>query len=571
MSEFDINDSSITDDSFPDTIYAPTESEDSGSDVNEASPSEAISEEEYEKDFAEESAVEEIVSERASEDNFAAAEASEDTLPPEAGYESQAQQYGAPSPGFAPPPPQYTAPQYTAPQYGQPQYQPYQGGYPKYQPHPQTSRGYYQPETNEYVYSPQPPKKKGNGGKAFLITIVCLLSVFVIAVGAVSVYNFIGLYTGSLRPNYFYDPNEKHDKPQIDDHRNDEDPSDGPVDGVGNDNDAKPTVSTPVAIRDYPNIEQLAAPEDAMKIPDIYDKVSPSVVGVSCEVRGGTQTGTGFVISEDGYIVTNAHVIENYISVMIVDSDLNEYEAEVVGSDSQTDIAVLKVDPEGQDLVAVEFGISTDLRIGELAIAIGNPLGFELYGTMTTGIISGLNRTVTIGDNTMNLLQTSATINRGNSGGPLIDAYGRVIGITSAKVDTTYGESLGFAIPIDEAIPIIENLIKYGYVPGRPSLGIFSSQDITSLFSLYYRLPEGVYVLAVTPDSGAAKAGILPGDVIIGIQGESITSMDELNAIKNQYAVGDTVTLTIYRNRQNFDVEVVLSESTPENSVYPGE
>lgn len=546
MSEFDVNDNDLTNEGgSPDTEYSLEPAENS-----------------YESEATDST-------ENAFEEAAPAEEIFEEAEPAEASAEPiyRAEPAPAPIPEPAPVPPTYTAPQYA-----NPYQQPYPNNYQPYQQHPQTSRGYYRPDTNEYVYSPNPPKKKGNGGKILLITIVCLLSAFVISVASISVYNFIGLYTGSTGINDFY--GGKDDKPNhsdTDDKHDDLNDPDDPNNTEDNDIAAKPTITEPVAIRDYPNIEQLAAPEDAMSIPDIYDKVSPSVVGVSCSVRGGTQTGTGFVISEDGYIVTNAHVIENYISVMIVDSDLNEYEAEVIGSDAQTDIAVLKIDPSSRDLVAVDFGISGDLRIGELAIAIGNPLGFELYGTMTTGIISGLNRTVTIGDNTMNLLQTSATINHGNSGGPLIDAYGRVIGITSAKVDTTYGESLGFAIPIDEAIPIIESLIKYGYVPGRPSLGIFSSQDITSLFSLYYRLPEGVYVLAVTPGSGAEKAGIRAGDVIIGIAGESITSMDELNAIKNQYAVGDTVTLTIYRGGQNFDVDVVLSETTPENSVYPGE
>lgn len=474
------------------------------------------------------------------------------------------------------PPYSYTVPPYQQ-QYQQQQY----GSYNQYNPYQQPSQGYYQPNTNEYIYSPQPPKKKSNAGKAALIIIASMLAVFVIAVAGISAYTFINGYDFKFGTNPFADqrgdslttdPSEKID---VDKHafRQDEDEEE-----IDDDDDDSRSVSSnkqnvasgPVQIRDFPSIEQLAAPDDAMSLPDIYDKVSPSVVGVSTTVRGGTQTGTGFVISDDGYIVTNAHVIDGYLSVMIVDSDLNEYEAEVIGSDTQTDIAVLRVDPEQYDLVPVEFGISSDLRIGEVAIAIGNPLGFELYGTITTGVISGLNREVTISDNTMTLMQTSASINNGNSGGPLIDAYGRVIGITSAKINTIYGESLGFAIPIDEAIPIVQNLIQYGYVIGRPSIGI-SAQDVTSLISLYYRLPQGVYVIDVTSGSGADDAGIIPGDVIIGIEGESITSMSELNNIKNKYKVGDTITLTIYRsadgvplNGENFDVDVVLTEAAPE-------
>lgn len=296
-----------------------------------------------------------------------------------------------------------------------------------------------------------------------------------------------------------------------------------------------------------------------MGLPDIYDKVSPSVVGVSCTLPRGTATGTGIIISEDGYIITNAHVIEDAVSVMIVDNELNEYTATVIGSDEQTDLAVLKIDATG--LVACEFGSSKDLRIGELAVVIGNPLGFELYGTMTSGIISGLNRTINIGDKKMTLIQTNASINNGNSGGPLINSYGQIIGVTSAKVASIYGEGLGFAIPIDEAIPIINDLMKYGYVTGRPIIGI-SGEDINAITALYYRLPQGVCVRFVTPDSGAEAAGIKAGDIIIGANGQSITTMDELNAIKNNFSAGDTITLTIYRDNANMDVDIVLGEVT---------
>lgn len=459
--------------------------------------------------------------------------------------------------------------------------QPYQQNPPynrQYGQAQQPSMGYYQPHTNEYIYSPAPSSKKSKAGKIALICIAAILTVFVFSVGIYSVFTIGERYSiDQFSDNLFADrdgSSSKKDDDYIDDHRNDTE-IEGEDEIPEENHSAQNVAVTPTPVRDYPSLEQLSAPSDAMSLPDIYDKVIQSVVGVSCYVEGGTQTGTGFVIdAEEGYIVTNAHVIEDYVTVMIVDHDLNEYEAEVIGFDTQSDIAVLRIDPSDKDLVAVDLGTSDDLRIGELAIAIGNPLGFDLYGTMTTGIISGLDRTVTISDITMNLLQTSASINNGNSGGPLIDAYGRVIGITSAKVASTYGESLGFAIPIDEAIPIIENLIQYGYVIGRPSIGI-SGQDISELLSLYLRLPQGILVHSVTPGSGAEAAGIMPEDVIIGIQGETITNMNELNNIKNQYSVGDTITLTIYRivprsdtvgrsKGESFDVEVVLGESTPE-------
>lgn len=466
----------------------------------------------------------------------------------------------------------YTAPQSDAGSYvSQPQQNYYQPQQPYQVPYQQPSQGYYRPQTNEYVYAPQAPKKKSGAGKAVFIAIIGILSVFVISVASISGYSYYQRVKAAqekpFRPGASDVPMDEHEFRHDSD---EEEVEDLPEDNSAG-NSADSIKNEPDKIRDFPTLEQLAIPDDAMSIPDIYDKVSPSVVGVSCNIKGGTQTGTGFIISEDGYIVTNAHVIEDYVAVMIVDGDMNEFEAEVIGSDSQTDIAVLKIDPSGKDLVPVEFGKSSELRIGELAIAIGNPLGFDLYGTMTTGIISGLDRSVTIGDNTMNLLQTSASINRGNSGGPLIDAYGRVIGITSAKIDSTYGESLGFAIPIDEALPIVRNLIEYGYVIGRPSIGI-NGRDISEILSTFMGVPQGVYVWTVTAGSGADLAGIMPEDIIIGIEGHTITSMNELNAIKNQYSVGDTVTLTIYRtysyewggrDGKSFDVEVVLTEAMP--------
>lgn len=429
---------------------------------------------------------------------------------------------------------------------------------------PESAPAYAHTEyTNEYVYTPDAPaKKQTNAGRVILGIVAALLSIFVVVVVTVSVYsaiienNGIDINIDKQQNNTVVDgegrnPHENLPGVDITD-ENDPEVSEVPAD------DASTDVSD-VSSREYPTLEQLAAPEDALSIPDIYDKVSPSVVGVSCTLGNSTATGTGIIISSDGYIITNAHVIEDAKTVMIVDSNSDQYEATVIGYDTQTDLAVLKIEAEG--LVACEFGISGELRIGELAVAIGNPLGFDLYGTITSGIISGLNRTLTIGENTMNLIQTNASINSGNSGGPLIDAYGRVIGITSAKVASLYGEGLGFAIPIDEALPIINDLMEHGYVTGRPMIGI-SGEDITPIMSMYYRLPEGVYVRFIEPESGAEKAGIKAGDIVIGAAGETITNMDELNDIKNRYSAGDTLTLTIYRDGKSIDVDVVLDEAT---------
>lgn len=434
---------------------------------------------------------------------------------------------------------------------------------PVYQQQIQQPSQYTQPNrTNEYIYNnyESAPKKTSNAGKITLGIIASVLAVFVISVVSISAYVSIADrdYRDDRQNNVVISPNLPNDTPSENNKNNAAKPnSDTNVEKNGT-KESDEAVSNKV----YPTLEQLAAPSDSMGLPDIYDKVSPSVVGVSCTLQRGTATGTGIIISEDGYIITNAHVIEDAVSVMIVDNEFNEYTATVIGSDEQTDLAVLKIDASG--LVACEFGSSEDLRIGELAVVIGNPLGFELYGTMTSGIISGLNRTITIGDKKMTLIQTNASINNGNSGGPLINSYGQIIGVTSAKVASIYGEGLGFAIPIDEAIPIINDLMKYGYVTGRPIIGI-SGEDINAITALYYRLPQGVCVRFVTPDSGAEAAGVKAGDIIIGANGQSITTMDELTAIKNNFSAGDTITLTIYRDNVNIDVDVVLGEVTQSN------
>lgn len=417
---------------------------------------------------------------------------------------------------------------------------------------------------NEYIYnnSSEPEgSRQSKGGKIALGIIAAVLAVFVVSVTSISAY----IAVTENRP----DPNSQPDGSNLSIF-----PSRPPENGMVTDpatsgaeddiltDENRPVESAPANVssqRSYPSLEQLAAPEDAMGLPDIYDKVSPSVVGVSCTLARSSATGTGIIISEDGYIITNAHVVEDAVSIMIVDYRLNEYEAKVVGADAQTDLAVLKVEASG--LVPCEFGKSGELRIGELAVVIGNPLGLDLYGTMTTGIISGLNRTITIGENKMTLIQTQASINKGNSGGPLINAYGQIIGITSAKVNSAYGEGLGFAIPIDEALPIVDDLMEYGYVTGRPMIGI-SGEDITYIMSLYYRLPQGVCVRFITPESGAETAGIKAGDIIIGVNDSSISTMDELMTAKNQFTAGDIITLNIYRDGVSMNIDVVLGETT---------
>lgn len=338
-----------------------------------------------------------------------------------------------------------------------------------------------------------------------------------------------------------------------------------------------------------PSLLSIASRKDAMQLPDIVDKIMPSVVGVSATfnvvttvtnwsffgLQQGTEekqyrsTGTGIIMKEDGYIVTNAHVVytDEYkagqaseVSVLL--SDETRHDAKIIAYDKETDIAILKIDASG--LTPAEFGDSNDLRVGELVVAVGNPLGFELFGSVTFGIVSALNREITVNEKTMSLIQTDAAINSGNSGGPLLNSCGQVIGINSAKMSSSYNqenvEGLGFAIPITDAKVIIDDLIENGYVTGRPKLG-FSSYDISEIRSIYTGYPMGVCVCDLEKGGAADLAGIRVNDVIIEIDNEPVTTAKEMNKIKDRHKAGDTINITINRDGQDIRLQVTLQES----------
>lgn len=309
-------------------------------------------------------------------------------------------------------------------------------------------------------------------------------------------------------------------------------------------------------INSAPSLIELASRSNAMSIPEIVEKVTPSVVGIT----SAAGTGSGIIMSEDGYIITNAHVVESADTVSVLLHDDSEHNAIIIGTDSRTDLAVIKIN--APSLIPAEFGNSDELLVGEAVIAVGNPLGFDFYGSVTGGIISGLDRSLTIDDITLTLIQTDAAINGGNSGGPLVNTYGQVIGINSAKVAGTIAEGMGFAIPMNNAKPIVDDLINNGYVTGRPLIGI-SGFDIDERTARYYNMPLGVYVAQLSPSSPASLAGIRVGDIIVGINGVDITSMTELNEIKNKFRPDDSVILSVSRNGVISDFSVTLSEEKP--------
>lgn len=319
---------------------------------------------------------------------------------------------------------------------------------------------------------------------------------------------------------------------------------------------------------EYKSVISFSEQKKELSVPEIVKKAKPSVVGISAvftETTGGT--GTGIIISSDGYVVTNAHVVRahsdsGYIlagKVTVVTADNEEYPAEIVGTDPRTDLAVLKINSAGKKLVPAEFGDSSKLSEGELAVAIGNPLGFELYGSVTCGIVSALNRQITIEEYEMTLIQTDAAINPGNSGGPLLNSCGQVIGINSSKIISDYAEGLGFAIPITSAKPIIDELMQNGYVTGRARIGI-SGEDVGESNAAYYGLPEGVYVRYIEKNSAAEASGIEVGDIIVAADGENVRTMRELNEIKESFNSGEKLALTVFRDGERVEVTVILGE-----------
>lgn len=322
-----------------------------------------------------------------------------------------------------------------------------------------------------------------------------------------------------------------------------------------------------ISLEDYSNTGIYAA-----------NKVLPSIVGITVEYTvnspyygysmksSASASGSGVIISEDGYILTNNHIVNtsstssyyqvsqaNKVTVKLYNDD-TIYDATIVGTDETTDLAVIKIEKTG--LPAAELGNSDSVKVGEFSMAIGNPLGME--STVTAGIISAVNRTITSDNRNYTVIQTDAAINSGNSGGALVNSKGQVIGINTLKLSGTGIEGIGFAIPINSTVDIYKQLISDGKVK-RPYIGI-SGRDINEQTAKQYKLVEGVYIVSVEPYSSAEKAGLKSYDVITEVDGKKITSMDELNEIKNSHKIGDIINLKVYRDNNYIDVQVTLGE-----------
>ena len=397
------------------------------------------------------------------------------------------------------------------------------------------------------------PRKSYGGLVALLLVVVILLCGIISALSVLNVKLFAELEALSVpKEDSLSFINESEDQHPLSVF----DPS-APTDAAIIDQGADDSFILMPSPQSVPNVVQ----EGGLSLQDIYEKTINSVVSISSQGPDRSGTGTGVIISRLGYIVTNCHVVEGAQSVTVRLTDERSFAATIIGSDAVSDLAVLHI--SAADLTPAEFGDSAVLRVGDSVAAIGDPLGEEFRGTLTNGIVSAINRDVTTGGRTLTLIQTNAALNSGNSGGPLINCYGQVIGINTMKIgdyaSASGVEGLGFAIPVSTVKEVVDQLIAQGYVSGRPTLGL-SGESITKFDRYYFHIPEGLYLTGVDEHSDAFLQGIAPGDILISLEGQVITTQNQLDVIVNSCAIGDTLTAVIYRNSQEETITLTVTE-----------
>ena len=308
---------------------------------------------------------------------------------------------------------------------------------------------------------------------------------------------------------------------------------------------------------------------------DIYEMATKQVVGIRTEITmtnffgmtsSGAVSGSGFIISDDGYILTNYHVVEEAakgkLDIQVMTYDGTAYSATIVGTEASNDVAVLKIDAEG--LSAASFGNSDSIYVGDTVYAVGNPLG-ELEFSMSTGHVSAKDRVITTKENeSINMFQIDAAVNEGNSGGPVFDAGGKVIGIVTAKYSDTGVEGLGFAIPINDVKSIADDLINKGYVTGKAFMGVSVETRYNAMYSQYYGMPLGAYVAEVTAGSAAETAGLQKGDIITAIGEYTVEDYSDLKTALRHFSAFDTTELTVYRAGEELHLSIVFDEEKPD-------
>ena len=423
----------------------------------------------------------------------------------------------------------------------------------------EAAANYSDPYTNPYASSqyaastqipytadtyPAPPKKKSSAGKKVALIAGALALTLCVGIGG----GFFGAYLAGNKDNLYTS--------QTSASQNSDNKNDSALQIIqASDTEVAPTTIQEVALKVKDSVVEITTETTT------YDSFYGQYISQAA--------GSGVIISADGYILTNNHVIDGATSITVRLTNSKTYKAELIGKDATLDVALLKIDET--DLTTAVFGDSSKLSVGQTAIAIGNPLG-QLGGTVTDGIISALDREIEIDGKTMNLLQTNAAINPGNSGGGLFDSNGNLIGIVVAKSSSTSSgtsvEGLGFAIPVNDIIDILSDLKTKGYVSSRPYLGV-NLVDITDESTMFmYRVDRaGVYVSSVTDGAAAKKAGIEVGDCITKINDKEVTSSSALKAELSKYKAGDTIKITVYRDGETKTLDVTLDEKTyDENS-----
>ena len=445
-------------------------------------------------------------------------------------------------------------------------------GYTKNENGTLTSCYEWNSEQNAQKAQPQKEKnqkKSRDSGHGFRVFLTVILSVFTISIVTMSA--MVIHYISSENENGSNQASESKQTSAL---------------AESNEKTSFVTSSPNYVVRDFAEFEG-----KTLSIPEIAAKCTPSSVGIISEVEVSYNypfyfapstsiaeaSGSGFIYSADGYVVTNHHVIEDAKKIKVILYDGSEYEAALVGSDSLSDVALLKIEvPEDVTLIPMEIGNSDDLIVGEPVVAIGCPAGIEFIGTVTDGIISAINRDIEITDNygntqkIMTLIQTNATINHGNSGGPLINSRGEVIGINTLKLAQDY-EGIGFSIPINGAVSIINQLIEHGKVIERTEDAFVSSKGIIGINGTeisedeaeYYGIPKGVLVLQIDRDSSAAKNGLRRGDIITHYNGKEVSTVADINSAKGNARAGTEATITVYRVDENndgksFDIKFTL-------------
>jgi serine protease Do len=412
---------------------------------------------------------------------------------------------------------------------------------------PQNGTPNYNPPMSGYHVTPEPPKKQKKSGGAKTVAAVALVCVLA-----------GGLCGGAVATML---------------NRNTTNVTEAPVEDEASTEESAAETEEPTVFKTSTIDVKTNSTTTNMTPQDVYENYVNAVVAISNEgtttnifgqVSATASSGSGMIISEDGYILTNNHVVEDAQTLTVTMTSGEEYDATIIGTDSENDVALIKID--ATDLPTVSIGDSDSIQVGEQLCAIGNPLG-ELTNTLTVGYVSALDREINENGTPINMFQTDCAINSGNSGGPIFDMNGNVVGITTAKYSTSsYSssasiEGIGFCIPINDAMGIVDDLMQYGYVRGRVSMGI-TCQAISSTVTQYYNLPTGIYVNSVTEGSAAENAGLQQGDIICALDGTEITSVTDLKALLKSYSPGDTATLTVYKSetRTTEDVEITFDE-----------